>query len=92
MEVEQTYLGAALNIPSAMSLIIRLFPEPGAQSKSLAAFAGAAAIGNGTPINLFFSRHGGLTIQLFLSHWFDPRRSIIRICILAVGVLLRRYS
>lgn len=47
--------GAALNIPSAMTLIIHLFPDPDAQSKSLAAFAGAAAVGNGTP---FFSSRG----------------------------------
>ncbi|KIJ41092.1 hypothetical protein M422DRAFT_255938 [Sphaerobolus stellatus SS14] len=39
-------VGAALNIPSAMSVIIRLFPDPAAQSKAIAAFAGAAAIGN----------------------------------------------
>lgn len=39
-------VGAALNIPSAMALIIRLFPNPAAQSRALAAFAGAAAIGN----------------------------------------------
>ncbi|KIJ22953.1 hypothetical protein M422DRAFT_217711 [Sphaerobolus stellatus SS14] len=39
-------VGAALNIPSALSLIIRLFPEPATQSKAVAGFAGAAAIGN----------------------------------------------
>ncbi len=43
--------GAALNIPSAMALIIRMFPDPEAQSRALAGFAGAAAIGNG----LFFA-------------------------------------
>jgi hypothetical protein len=40
-------LGAALNVPSAMALIIRMFPNPASQSKALAGFAGAAAIGNG---------------------------------------------
>lgn len=39
-------VGAALNIPSAMALIIRMFPNPEAQSRALAGFAGAAAIGN----------------------------------------------
>ncbi|OBZ74760.1 hypothetical protein A0H81_05744 [Grifola frondosa] len=39
-------IGAALNIPSAMSLIIWLFPEPATQSQALAAFACAAGIGN----------------------------------------------
>ncbi|KAF9461921.1 MFS general substrate transporter [Collybia nuda] len=39
-------VGAALNVPSAMNLIIHLYTEPGSQSKALGAFAGAAALGN----------------------------------------------
>jgi MFS family permease len=39
-------VGAALNVPSAMALIIRMYPNPASQSKALAGFAGAAAIGN----------------------------------------------
>ncbi|EJC99629.1 MFS general substrate transporter [Fomitiporia mediterranea MF3/22] len=39
-------VGAALNIPSAMSLIVRLFPEPAEQSSAFAAFSGASGFGN----------------------------------------------
>ncbi|KAH7872214.1 MFS general substrate transporter [Lentinula edodes] len=39
-------LGAALNIPSAMALVISMFPDPVPQSRALAAFAAGAAIGN----------------------------------------------
>jgi len=39
-------VGAALNIPSAMQIIVRMFPTPHVQSKAVAAFAGSAALGN----------------------------------------------
>ncbi|OBZ74339.1 hypothetical protein A0H81_05766 [Grifola frondosa] len=39
-------IGAAMNIPSAMSLIIKLFPEPAAQSQALAAFVFISGVGN----------------------------------------------
>ncbi|KIM20680.1 hypothetical protein M408DRAFT_333858 [Serendipita vermifera MAFF 305830] len=39
-------IGAALTIPSALSLIIKLFPEPLHQARAIALFNGAGAIGN----------------------------------------------
>ncbi|KAF8067698.1 major facilitator superfamily domain-containing protein [Lyophyllum atratum] len=39
-------VGASLTVPSALYLIIHLFPDPGQQSKAVAAFAASAAIGN----------------------------------------------
>jgi MFS family permease len=39
--------GAAFTIPSALALIIRLFPDPAEQSKALGFFGSAAGLGNG---------------------------------------------
>ncbi|KIM20674.1 hypothetical protein M408DRAFT_81618 [Serendipita vermifera MAFF 305830] len=39
-------IGAALTIPSALSLIIHLFPDPLHQARAIALFNGAGAIGN----------------------------------------------
>ncbi|KIM21450.1 hypothetical protein M408DRAFT_333467, partial [Serendipita vermifera MAFF 305830] len=39
-------IGAALTIPSALSLIIELFPDPLHQARAIALFNGAGAIGN----------------------------------------------
>ncbi|KIM22395.1 hypothetical protein M408DRAFT_332956 [Serendipita vermifera MAFF 305830] len=39
-------IGAALTIPSALSLIIKLFPDPLHQARAIALFNGAGAIGN----------------------------------------------
>ncbi|KAF9806225.1 hypothetical protein IEO21_08770 [Rhodonia placenta] len=41
-----TGIGAALNIPSAMHIIVHMYPEPKVQSRAIAAFAGSAAVGN----------------------------------------------
>ncbi|KAJ8518266.1 hypothetical protein ONZ45_g4621 [Pleurotus djamor] len=66
-------LGAALNIPSAMALIIRMFPNPEPQSRAMAAFAGAAAIGNvlgliiGAALTSFASWHWVLYFTTILS-------------------------
>lgn len=40
-------VGAALNIPSAMQIIVRMFPTPHVQAKAIAAFTGSGALGNG---------------------------------------------
>lgn len=40
-------IGAALNIPSAMQIIVRMFPTPHVQAKAIAAFTGSGALGNG---------------------------------------------
>ncbi|EPS97488.1 hypothetical protein FOMPIDRAFT_1128363 [Fomitopsis schrenkii] len=39
-------VGAALNIPSAMQIIVRMFPTPHVQAKAIAAFTGSGALGN----------------------------------------------
>ncbi|KAG6813631.1 hypothetical protein H0H87_009011, partial [Tephrocybe sp. NHM501043] len=39
-------VGAALTVPSALYLIIHLFPTPASQSKAVALFAASAALGN----------------------------------------------
>ncbi|KAF8580291.1 MFS general substrate transporter [Ramaria rubella] len=39
-------IGAALNIPAAMALIVRLFPDPVSQTKALAGFGACAGLGN----------------------------------------------
>ena len=46
-------LGAALNIPSAMQIIVRMFPTPHVQAKAIAAFTGSGALGNGKSSALF---------------------------------------
>ncbi|KAJ3882449.1 MFS general substrate transporter [Lentinula edodes] len=41
-------IGAALNIPSALAMIIGMYPDPAAQGKALGGFAASATIGNVT--------------------------------------------
>ncbi|KXN81896.1 hypothetical protein AN958_03546 [Leucoagaricus sp. SymC.cos] len=41
-----TGIGAALTVPSALHLIIHMFPNPASQSKAIAAFGASAALGN----------------------------------------------
>lgn len=42
--------GAALTVPSALYLIIHLFPDPLQQSKAIATFGSFGAIGNGRTV------------------------------------------
>ncbi|KAK7037594.1 hypothetical protein VNI00_011086 [Paramarasmius palmivorus] len=39
-------VGASLTVPSALYIIIHMFPDPGSQSKAVAVFSASAAIGN----------------------------------------------
>ncbi|KAK1217857.1 hypothetical protein PQX77_019477 [Marasmius sp. AFHP31] len=39
-------VGAALTVPSALYIIIHMFPDPATQSKAVAAFSASAAVGN----------------------------------------------
>jgi MFS family permease len=41
------YQGGALTIPSALNLIVQLFPEPQEQGRAIAMFGASGAIGNG---------------------------------------------
>lgn len=40
-------VGAAMTVPSALSLIIEWFPEPAEQAQGIALFGGCGAAGNG---------------------------------------------
>jgi len=40
-------IGAALTIPSALSMIVALFPDQRSQGRAIAIFGGSGAIGNG---------------------------------------------
>jgi MFS family permease len=45
--------GGSLTIPSALNLIVQLFPEPQEQGRAIAMFGASGAIGNGTfPLSL----------------------------------------
>jgi MFS family permease len=54
-------IGGALTIPSALSMIVQLFPEPAAQARALALFGTAGAIGNilGVLIGALLVEHAG---------------------------------
>ncbi|KAH7926177.1 MFS general substrate transporter [Leucogyrophana mollusca] len=39
-------IAAALTIPSALAMIVRMYPNPGTQGRAIAAFGGSVAIGN----------------------------------------------
>ncbi|EKM82252.1 hypothetical protein AGABI1DRAFT_126582 [Agaricus bisporus var. burnettii JB137-S8] len=52
-------VGAALTVPSALHLIIHLFPDPAQQSKAIAVFGGFGALGN-----VF-----GLLVGAFIIQW-----------------------
>lgn len=44
----QTGIGAALNVPAALSLIVEWFPDPEEQNMAIALFGGGGGIGNST--------------------------------------------
>ena len=54
-------IGGALTIPSALSMIVQLFPEAAAQARALALFGTAGAIGNilGVLIGALLVEHAG---------------------------------
>lgn len=40
-------LAASLTIPSALNLLVNLFPDPSEQARSIGVFGGSGAVGNG---------------------------------------------
>ena len=40
-------IGASLTIPSALNLLVQLFPDPSEQARAIGLFGATAAIGNG---------------------------------------------
>ncbi|KAJ7832042.1 hypothetical protein B0H14DRAFT_1178205 [Mycena olivaceomarginata] len=53
-----TGIGAALTVPSALHLIVHMFPDTGSQAKAIAAFGDSAAFGNG-----FWIEYSSLTAR-----------------------------
>ncbi|KAF8583733.1 MFS general substrate transporter [Ramaria rubella] len=75
-------IGAALNIPAAMALIVRLFPNPESQSKALTLFGAAAALGN------IFGLLIGAALTTFVSWpWVFYFGSIMAYCLAGVALV-----
>ncbi|KDQ19194.1 hypothetical protein BOTBODRAFT_486258 [Botryobasidium botryosum FD-172 SS1] len=57
-------IGAAFTIPSALNLIVRMFPNPREQSRAIAIFGSAGAVGNVGGLLI-----GGILVQYTTWHW-----------------------
>ncbi|KDQ19195.1 hypothetical protein BOTBODRAFT_28684 [Botryobasidium botryosum FD-172 SS1] len=57
-------IGAAFTIPSALNLIVRMFPNPREQSRAISFFGSAGALGNVGGLLL-----GGILVQYTTWHW-----------------------
>lgn len=57
-------IGGALTIPSALNLIVQLFPDPQEQARAIAMFGASGAIGNVTGLLI-----GAIFVQLATWHW-----------------------
>ncbi|KAI0042428.1 MFS general substrate transporter [Auriscalpium vulgare] len=71
-------IGAALTVPSALSLIVEWFPEPDEQNRAIALFGGGAALGNVLGIVV-----GGVFIQ-----WASWKWIFYFTCMLGVPVAI----
>jgi len=78
-----TGFSAALTIPSAMSLVIHLFPEPNEQGRAVTAFLGSGALGS-----IFGLLIGGIFVQFVSWHWIFFFTSFVAIPISIVCILL----
>ncbi len=59
--IHPPYVSAAsLTIPSALTLLVNLFPEPAEQARAIGVFGGCGAIGNGEYSTFAFDRNRGL--------------------------------
>jgi len=54
-------IGGALTIPSALSMIVALYPDPASQDRAIAIFGGTGGVGNGEFLYLCFKRLAILT-------------------------------
>ena len=79
-------IGGALTIPSALSMIVALFPDQRSQGRAIAIFGGTGGVGNGQS----YLRYEQLIIftLVFDSPGIDYWRTIRSIHILAVDLLL----
>ncbi|KAG8684069.1 hypothetical protein FRC09_015640 [Ceratobasidium sp. 395] len=50
-------IGASLTIPSALGMLVQIFPEPVEQARAISMFAASAAIGNSTIIGALFVQY-----------------------------------
>jgi MFS family permease len=76
-------IGGALTIPSALSLIVQLFPDPSHQARAIALFGSAGAIGNVLGILI-----GAVLVQYASWSWIFWFVAIVGVAIAAVCLLL----
>ncbi|KZP31546.1 MFS general substrate transporter [Athelia psychrophila] len=76
-------IAASLTIPSALSLIVTLFPEPIAQARALSAFGGSGSLGS--VLGLFV---GAIFIQYASWHWTFWFLALLTVPIACIGLLL----
>ncbi|KAG8772914.1 hypothetical protein FRC12_002826 [Ceratobasidium sp. 428] len=76
-------IGASLTIPSALNLLVQMFPEPAEQARAIGMFGATAAIGNvlGTMV-------GAIFVQYASWRWIFWLLAIIALPIAAACVLL----
>ncbi|KAI0042429.1 MFS general substrate transporter [Auriscalpium vulgare] len=76
-------VGAAMTVPSALSLIVEWFPEPEEQNRGIAMFGGSAAVGNVCGIII-----GGAFIQWASWKWIFYFACMLGVPIALVATLL----
>jgi MFS family permease len=79
---------AAFTIPSALSLIVHIFPEPREQGMAIAVFGGAGSYGSSTcllPTSI--GPDSDLNCSIGSSHWCHFHSA----CLLALDLLLQRH-
>lgn len=82
-------VAASLTIPSALTLLVNVFPEPTEQARAIGVFGGCGAIGNSKympSLNLVKFNTDSTAFSL----WFDHRSDIRSIRGLALGLLVHR--
>jgi hypothetical protein len=82
------FLGASCTIPAALSMIIRLFPEPKAQAGAIAVFGATGAVANSSFLCLFILCFHEYSYTAS-SCWITPRCRIHPVRELALDILVR---
>ena len=76
-------IGGALTIPSALSLIVQLFPDPAHQARAIALFGSAGAVGNVLGILI-----GAVLVQYAGWAWIFWFVAIVGVGIAAISLVL----
>ncbi|KZV87502.1 MFS general substrate transporter [Exidia glandulosa HHB12029] len=76
-------IGAAMSIPSSLTLLVRLFPETKEKSRALSAFSCSLPIGNVSGLII-----GGILVQLASWEWVFWLAAIIAIPVAVICALL----